>query len=283
MNVMKQSTTINDILSLIERIERTKILSEGIDINYTNLTVSYNPEHQNNMDTSVENNPSVSTEYGDGVKVYSLLKRKSDSKLDGNPLLYAFKNEKGWSFATEQDKNNVLNQINLIAEKFASIYPAGFTILIPSGNQLNRLIGNILSQKAEHIIIVDDVLTKITTEEVLDIVLTKGLPFMQYYENSIEQAIRQLRTYLQQMEDERDGYFTRHFVRDSKMRNVLTQTLKLSDDAAARYSKDIDGKDVLLIDDSISRGQTIKEACSIIRDNYEPNSITVLTLFSKAY
>ena len=85
------------------------------------------------------------------------------------------------------------------------------------------------------------------------------------------------------MEEERDGYFTRHFVKNPTMRNLLTQTLKLSKDAAARYAKDIDGKDVLLIDDSISRGQTIKEACTIISENYEPKSITVLTLFSKVY
>lgn len=280
---MKQNSAINKVRSLIERIEGKKIIKEGIDIDYIDFTVSYNPGHQNNVDTSIENNPTISTEYGDGVKVFSLLKRKNDNELDGNPLLYAFKNEKGWRFATEQDKIAIVHQINIIAEKFASMYSAGFTILIPSGNQLNRMISSILKQKAQNIVIVDDVLTKITTEEVLDIVLTKDSPFIQYYGQSTEQALRQLNTYLQKMEEERGGYFTRHFVRDPKMRNLITQTLKISEDAAARYSNVIDGKDVLLIDDSISRGQTIKEACTIIQENYEPKSITVLTLFSKVY
>ena len=62
------------------------------------------------------------------------------------------------------------------------------------------------------------------------------------------------------MDEEKGGYFTRHYVRDAKMRDVLNKTLKLTNDAVARQSRLIDGKDVLLIDDSISRGQTIKEA-----------------------
>lgn len=280
---MKRLSTIDDVLSLMERMDGKPIITEGIDINYTDFTVSYNPSHQNNVDTSLDDNPSISEEYGEGIRVYSLLKRKKDSELDGNPLLYAFKEEKGWKFRSNEDRNEILNQIHLIAEKFARIYTAGFTILIPSGNSLNRMISNILKSKAANIVVVDDVLTKITTEEVMDIVITQNSPFLCYYKNSMEQALRQLKTYLEQMDKERGGYFTRHFVRDSKMRDVLTQTLKLSNDAAARYSKDIDGKDILLIDDSISRGQTIKEACQIINENYEPKSITVLTLFSKAY
>lgn len=267
----------------MERIEGKSLITEGIDIDYNTFTISYNPSHQNNVDTSLENNPTVTTEYGDGVRVFSLLRRKRDSELDGNPLLYAFKGEKGWKFKSETDRENILHQVELIADKFTTLYSAGFTVLIPSGNALNRMIGEILKNKTSNIVIVDDVLTKITTEEVMDIVLTQNSPFLKYYANSVEQALRQLRTYLEKMDNERGGYFTRHFVRDSKMRDILTQTLKLSDDAAARYAKDIDGKDILLIDDSISRGQTIKEACQIIRDNYEPNSITVLTLFSKSY
>ena len=83
------------------------------------------------------------------------------------------------------------------------------------------------------------------------------------------------------MDDKKDGKFTRHLIKDSKMRNVLDKTLKLSNDKYAKYANKINGQDVLLIDDTISRGQTIKEACDIIQDSYAPKSITVLTLLSK--
>ena len=280
---MEKEITVERVLSIIEKVEGKKLINEGIDIDYDNLTVAYNPYHQENIDTSIENNPTVSNEYGNGINVYSLLQRKGDSPLDGNPLLYAFKGERGWSFKTESDKSAILKQVDAIAQKFANMYPLGFTVLIPSGNHLNRMIGDIIKSKGSNVLVVDDVLTKITTEEVMDIVMEKNSPFHIAYCNNMHTALRQLRTYLDEMDKERGGYFTRHFVRDSQMRNVLTNTLKLSGDAVARYSKSIDGKDVLLIDDSISRGQTIKEACGILLENYEPHSITVLTLFSKLY
>lgn len=260
-----------------------QIIKEGIDIDYDNLSVAYNPSHQKNIDTSIENNPTISDEYGNGVTVYSLLKRKGGNVMDGNPLLYAFKNERGWHFKSDDDKYAILKQIDAIAEKFASMYPLGFTILIPSGNHLNRMIGEIVRYKGKGVVIVDDVLTKVTTEEVMDVVMEKNSLFHQYYKNNMDMALRQLKTYLDKMDEEKNGYFTRHYVRDSKMRDIINKTLKLSDDAVARYSKVIDGKDILLIDDSISRGQTIKEACQILLENYEPKSITVLTLFSKLY
>ena len=255
----------------------------GIDIDYDNLTVAYNPKHQKNVDTSLENNPSLSNEYGQGIHVYSLLKRKGGSALDGNPLLYALKGENGWCFKSENDRIAILNQIDSIAQKFASIYPLGFTILIPSGNPLNRMIGRLMQDKGSNIVIVDDVLTKITTEEIMDIVMERESLFHKHYRYKMEEALRQLQTYLDKMNDEKGGYFTRHFIRDQHMRDVINNTLKISKDAVTRYAKLIDGQDILLIDDSISRGQTIKEACMILLENYEPKSITVLTLFSRLY
>ena len=68
---------------------------------------------------------------------------------------------------------------------------------------------------------------------------------------------------------------------NSACKILETKTLKLSNDKYAKYANKINGQDVLLIDDTISRGQTIKEACDIIQDSYAPKSITVLTLLSK--
>lgn len=72
-------------------------------------------------------------------------------------------------------------------------------------------------------------------------------------------------------------------LRNNNMRDVLDFTLKASVDCSAEDANNINGEDVLIIDDTISRGQTIKEACQIIQDTYAPKSITVLTLLSKLY
>lgn len=57
-------------------------------------------------------------------------------------------------------------------------------------------------------------------------------------------------------------------------------TFKLSISRYAEYANLINDKNVLLIDDTISRGQTIKETCSIIKYSYKPKSVSVLTLIS---
>ena len=67
------------------------------------------------------------------------------------------------------------------------------------------------------------------------------------------------------------------------MRNVLDFTFKLSDDYFAAYANKINDADVLIIDDVVSRGQTISEIVKIIKTSYAPKSITVLTLLSKLY
>ena len=51
-------------------------------------------------------------------------------------------------------------------------------------------------------------------------------------------------------------------------------------DRFGKYAKEIYQHNILLLDDSISRGQTIKNACDIL-NSFQPKSITVLTMFSK--
>ena len=67
------------------------------------------------------------------------------------------------------------------------------------------------------------------------------------------------------------------------MRDVLDFTFKTSTDRYAEFANKINGQDILIIDDTISRGQSIKEVCRIMNESYSPKSITVMTLLSKLY
>ena len=267
------------------------ILDEGIDINYEENTIRYNPSHQNNVDTSLEDNPTVTDEYGEGVKVYSIFKRKKDTFDDGNPLLYALKGDlnpehnskKLWTFKTNKDRNAVHRQIELITDKFLKMVPAGFTIVIPSSNGLNKYIADLMKRKSRAILLVDDILLKVTTEEAWEAATENGSLFKQEYKGHVEAALRELKSYLDDMDKHHDGYFTRHKIKNKRMRDVLVYTIKHSETAENKYKKQIDGSDILLIDDSIHAGQTIKEAIGVINSIYNPKSITVLTLFSKLY
>lgn len=157
----------------------------------------------------------------------------------------------------------------------------GITIIIPSGNELNTHIAEVVMSKSKNAKLIQGVIRKMTTEEVNDIVMEDESKFREYYGNNFNDAYYQLLDYLEKMNNERNGTFSRHFIKDPNMRNILDMTLKVSEDSYARFANTINGQHVLLIDDTISRGQTIKNACNILMESYAPKSITVLTLLSR--
>ena len=258
-------------------------IEEGIDFDPNTKTVSYNPSHEDNVDTSVENNSTIDGNLVPNIKVWSIFKRKKGLRGDGNPLIYAFKGEEGWSFNTDDDRIAIEKQFDIIASKFASMYPIGITILMPSGNDLNNRIAEVIMSKSKDADIIEGVICKITTEEVENIVLDFNSKFREYYKDNFNEAYYKLGRYLDEMDKQRNGYFSRHLIKNNEMRDVLDFTLKLSNDRFAEFANKINGQDILIIDDTISRGQSIKEACQIMSESYAPKSITVLTLLSKLY
>ena len=55
-----------DKISKIIREEINKVVNEGIDIDKYNLSVSYNPSHKDNVETSEVTNPTMVTKYAPG-------------------------------------------------------------------------------------------------------------------------------------------------------------------------------------------------------------------------
>ena len=257
------------------------IINEGIDFDPQTKTVSYNPSHEENVDTYIEHNPTKDMSIVQNVEVWSIFKRKKGLRGDGNPLVYALKGEGGWTFRSESDRMAIEHQFDAIATKFATMYPIGVTILMPSGNELNTHIADIVKSKSKNAEVIEGVICKVTTEEVDEIVLDFNSKFRKFYKDDFNSKYYELGRYLDLMDKKRNGYFSRHLIKNKQMRDILDLTLKLSDDKFAEFANKINGQDILIIDDTISRGQTIKEACHIMMESYAPKSITVLTLLSK--
>lgn len=257
------------------------VINEGIDFDPQTKTVSYNPSHEENVDTSIEHNPTIDGDIAPNVQVWSIFKRKRGLRGDGNPLVYALKGEGGWTFRDESDRTAIEQQFDAIATKFATMYPIGVTILMPSGNELNTHIADVVMSKSKNAELIDGVICKLTTEEVDEIVLNFNSKFREFYKDEFNSKYYELGRYLDLMDKERNGYFSRHLIKNNQMRDVLDSTLKLSNDRFAEFANKINGQDILIIDDTISRGQSIKEACHIMTESYAPKSITVLTLLSK--
>ena len=269
--------------SIDEAVERAidSVINEGIDFDPQTKTVSYNPSHEENVDTSIEHNPTMDGNIVPNVQVWSIFKRKRGLRGDGNPLVYALKGEDGWTFRNESDRVAIEQQFDAIATKFATMYPIGVTILMPSGNELNMHIADVVMSKSKNAELIEGVICKLTTEEVDEIVLDFNSKFREFYKDEFNSKYYELGRYLDLMDKERNGYFSRHLIKNNQMRDVLDSTLKLSNDRFAEFANKINGQDILIIDDTISRGQSIKEACQIMFDSYAPKSITVLTLLSK--
>lgn len=289
---------INEIIT--ESINN--VLNDGIVFDPITRTVAYNPgissfgfsswqssselnaDHlakrlgadEDHVDNAMENNPTIDHEIGEGINVWSVFKRKSGNALDTDPLVYSLTNKEGWHFRRQEDHDAIEKQFNLVACKFAGMYPMEVTIIIPGVNELNYRIVEVVMSKSANAQLIQGVICKMTTEEVNDIVLEMGSKFREYYKGRFNDAYYQLCTYLEEMDEKRNDTFSRQFVIDQDMRNVLDMTLKVSEDRYAEFANKINGQHVLIIDDTISRGQSIKNACEIMSDSYAPKSITVL-------
>lgn len=265
---------------LLKQVKEQEPLEEGIDFDYRRLLVSYNPSHENNVDTSIENNPTQDDGVVDGIPVWSIFKRKKSLRGDGNPLIYALKGE-NWAFRSDGDRASIERQFHAIAEKFAQRYPIGVTIIIPSKSPLNMHIAEVVMSKSKNAELITNAIYKITTEEVDDMVLEKDSLFRKVFKDNFDEKYEELCGYLNDMEETHDNLFSRHMVKDGKMRDTLLTTFKVSRLRYGTLSKKINGRDVLLIDDTISRGQSIRDAIKVLKDSYAPRSMTVLTLLSR--
>lgn len=262
-----------------------RLIDEGIDVEWNRGgggIVSWTRKHEFNVDTSVQNNPTVDAELIPGVEVWSIFKRKKGTYCrDGNPLVHALKHEFGWKFKTENDERAVKRQFNKIAEKFVREHKHEIVILVPSSNRLNNYIVDVILRKEPDCDYMEGFAKKLTTEEVFDAVVDGNNSFTRKYANVYEERLNELVMYLKNMDKHHNGIFVRHEIKNEEMRNVLDRTLKMSDAVQAMDANKINGADLLIIDDTISRGQTIKEMVKLIQTSYSPKSITVLTLFSR--
>ena len=80
----------------------------------------------------------------------------------------------------------------------------------------------------------------------------------------------------------KDGVFSYSDIPDMEFRKSIINTLKLTD-LGKRYCNEINGKHILLLDDSIAAGQTVESAINALKTCYEPASISLITIFSQKY
>lgn len=265
-------------------------LLEGIDFDDLTKEVWYVPE-EINVETSVQTNPTVFKDIKTDIEVWSFFKRKRSDKdleldaYDGNPLLYALKNEKQWHFRTNRDKHIIVSLFEMLLKKFFNEHRFNVTVVMPSGSGLNTLFTTLIQTVNRNAYIITDMLRKLSCSEVWDILNDDHSEFKMHFgksRDSWDSAKAYINAAFRRMDKEMKGYFSYRLLPEdpNNYRDYITKTLALEDWSQARYAYDLFDKDILLIDDAMSRGASIWNACEII-DTFKPKSITVFTFFSK--
>lgn len=266
-------------------------LNEGIDFNEETKEVSYNPYHQEVVDTSEISNPTFERILN--VEVFSIFKRRQGSESqNGNPLLFAMKKERGWKFKSRIDETQVYEQFDKIVRKFAKVHPIGLTIIIPSSNPLNMVLAKRIKSLVSDCEIITNVFEKLTVDDIeWDLyetsyrehynsvsfyTMTEGMTKekKKKFKESLDKCLGQMRT-------KNDGIFTFHYL-TPELRKHFDKSLKIEEPTFAENAERINGHDILIIDDNVSRGKTMINAISLIQNTFLPKSIKALTLFSKA-
>lgn len=300
--------------SLVETIDINEMLddylSEGIDLHPRydkdgnfEVDVGHNPSHSNGVNTSLDNNPTsfnlpvpkIKTR-PDFIQVWSIFQRtkmKTDARIassDGNPLVYAFKKEKNYVFKSEYDKNTIQNLMNQILSKFidkwfASITGEVATVVCPSGNALNDTFANafktIAESKGKKICLYSNLLSKATTEDIKYFIFDDPNSDMNKWlfsldDKKAEMVKSNIYKAFEKMDNEHNGLFSYHFIENPEIRNLISKSMIIHFPSHV----DIDNKNVLFLDDTISRGKTLQEAYQLICSSYNPKTVTALTLFS---
>ena len=303
----KLNLSLDETIDIKDMVE--DYVNEGIDIHpkYTKdhqieFEVSYNPRHDKGINTSIKSNPTsfklavpkIKT-LPNMIQVWSIFQRTPLDAVvgssDGNPLVYAFKKEKNYVFKSEYDKKILQDLMHKILEKFskewfASISGDAATIVCPSGNALNDNFALAFKKTAEasgnKVALYDDFLTKAAVEDVRYCIFDDPRSDVNRWlfslpNNKAKLARAKIEAYLDHMEKEHDGIFSYHFIEDPKIRNMISKSMSLN----LKSHEDIDGKNILLLDDTISRGKTLQEAYQLICSSYDPKTVTALTLFSQ--
>ena len=272
-----------DIEGLPEKDALATIIFEGIDYDSVLRRVSFTDKHEDNVNTSVLLNPTCRYDLIPGVPVWSVFQR-TDSQFgdkDGNPLIYAMKNENGWSMS-RGDYKKIESNIKQILIKFFDKHGYDATIILPSTSVINPFMEKLIKEVNPECKIINDLVIKMTIKEVDDDIMKWGSPFRKAFPvlDDLRVAYAELEKNFERMRREKNGEFTYHFIDNKKIRNAIEHTLKLEKNNIGRYSGLINNKNVLLVDDTIRRGNTIKDAIRVIKDTFEPKSLTALTMFS---
>ena len=249
---------------------------EGLNIDVDNKTVSLTDAHNSGIDFSLVNNPVYDTY--NGYDVISIFKRTSltdinNTQRDGNPFIYALKNKNGWKFnITSEEINKYIRRFLNVCKKISNKYDT--IIITPSASELNEKFMKAISRQVNANNIINEYFVKLSKEEIVDDDLIDIERIRHDYGNSFNKVMSEIHRSFRRMKGET---FEAKYVKKEYLKYIKYIETN-GDDNIRKY---IDDKNILLLDDTISSGETVSQCINGILSNFMPKSITIITLLSK--
>ena len=249
---------------------------EGLNIDVDNKTVSLTDNHNSGIDFSLVNNPVYDKH--NGYDVISIFKRTpltdiNNTQRDGNPFIYALKNKNGWKFnITSEEINKYIRRFLNVCKKINNKYDT--IIITPSASELNEKFMKAISRQVNANNIINEYFVKLSKEEIVDDDLIDIERIRKDYGNSFNKVMSEIHRSFRRMKGET---FEAKYVKKEYLKYI--KYIEANDDNDIR--KYIDDKNILLLDDTISSGETVSQCINGILSNFIPKSITIITLLSK--
>ena len=183
------------------------------------------------------------------------------------------KEKKGWTFDITNDE--IFRYIKRFLEICKKINNTYDTIVItPSSTNINERFMKVISKQVQAENIVREFLVKIKKEEIIDDNLIDKEQITKDYPNNYNEVITKISRSFRRMEGA--DFEAKHM--DKKYLKYV-KYIGVNNDLNIRPM--IDGKDILVLDDTISSGTTVSQCIDGITSNFTPKSITIVTLLSK--
>ena len=214
---------------------------------------------------------------------YSMFKRVNNILGDANPALHGLKDEYGWKITNPED---FWNRFDELLSSFFAEHQTDVIVVLPSNHDVNMEIAKHIKKVSPNTKIISDVIGKLTTLEVFRMADAENSYFKRYWKKkgeNMESAFKRLDYYLNIMDKKHNGYFSYHDIDDIQMRQSLINTMEALPESYTLYNNEINNKNVLLLDDSITFGQSVGSAVNALELCYLPKSINLLTMFSRLY
>lgn len=256
--------------------EHDNYIIEGLNIDPNEKTVSLTDNHNKGLDLSLINNPVYSIYKG--YNVISIFKRTklydiNDIQRDGNPFIYALKNKNGWKFKiTDKEIHKYIKRFLEICKKIKSSYDT--IIITPSSSDINEKFMKAISNQVNCKDIINEYFVKLSKEEIIDDDLIDKEQIQNDHHNEYNKVLAEINRSFRRMKGES---FEAKYVKKEYLKYIKY----ISTNSNNNIRDKIDNKNILLLDDTISSGETLSQCIEGIIANFNPKSITIITLLSQ--